>query len=64
MTLNAPQSEKENRSTPPFLILAVLIFWGWQSGLLFYGAVMGFVLESFRIVRIRFDFSAVDFRRI
>ena len=64
MTENAVIPQKENRNTPPLLLLAALAFWGWQSGLLIFGVVMGVVLESSRFIKPRFEFSAVDFRRI
>jgi hypothetical protein len=50
--------------TPPFLLGAVLLFWGWQSDLLLFGAVMGIILESARVVKVRWDLSDTDFRRI
>ena len=64
MTENAPISGKRNAVTPPFLLLAALVFWGWQSQLLVFGIVMGIVLESSRFVRTRFDLSVDDFRRL
>jgi hypothetical protein len=45
-------------------MLAALVFWGWQSGLLVFGAVMGVVLESARFIKVRWDLSTDDFRRI
>jgi protein-glutamine gamma-glutamyltransferase len=50
--------------TPPFLLLAALLFWGWQSGFLLAGAIMGVVLESRRFVKSRWDLAEEDFRRI
>ncbi|MDD5141332.1 MAG: transglutaminase domain-containing protein [Verrucomicrobiales bacterium] len=50
--------------TPPFLLLATLVFWGWQSGFLLAGAIMGVVLESARLVKVRWDLTEEDFRRI
>jgi hypothetical protein len=50
--------------TPPFLLLATLAFWGWQSGLLWVGVALGGVLESSRFIRARFDLADEDFRRI
>ena len=50
--------------TPPFLLLAALLFWGWESGLFLFGAVMGVVLESARFIRARWDLAEEDFRRI
>lgn len=49
---------------PPFLLLATLAFWGWQSGLLWVGVALGGVLESSRFIRARFDLADEDFRRI
>ncbi|HEY5041724.1 MAG TPA: transglutaminase domain-containing protein [Verrucomicrobiae bacterium] len=50
--------------TPPFLLFATLLFWGWQSGFLLVGAGMGVVLESARFVRGRWDLDDADFNRI
>jgi len=50
--------------TPPLLLLAALAFWGWESGLPWIGAALGIVLESARLVKVRWDFSDADFRRI
>ena len=50
--------------TPPFLLLATLLFWGGESGLLVAGAVMGVVLESTRFIKTRWDLAEEDFRRI
>jgi hypothetical protein len=50
--------------TPPFLLLAALVFWGWQSGLLLFGAIMGLVLESSRFIKARWDLTGEDFRRL
>jgi hypothetical protein len=50
--------------TPPFLLLATLVFWGWQSGFLWVSSIMGAVLESARFVRVRWDLTEEDFRRI
>ncbi len=45
MTESTAITQKENRNTPPLLLLA-RANWGWQSGLLIFGIVMGVVLES------------------
>ncbi len=50
--------------TPPFLLLAALLFWGWQSGFLLFGAIMGLVLESSRFIKARWDLTGEDFRRL
>jgi transglutaminase-like putative cysteine protease len=49
---------------PPFLLLAALLFWGWQSKLPLAGAIMGLALESARLVPERWDLTWEDFRRI
>ena len=50
--------------TPPFLLLAVLLFWGWQSGVVLAGAILGIVLEGARFTRLRWDLTEEDFRRV
>ena len=49
---------------PPFLLGAALLFWGWQTGLLLPGALMGFALEGARWLKARWEFSDQDFSRI
>lgn len=53
--------------TPPLLIGAALLFWGWQTGdssLLIIGAVMGLILESARFIRLRWEFTDDEFARV
>ena len=64
MMETAPTPEPNAVKTPPFLLLAALAFWGWQSGLLLVGVTMGTVLESARFVKARWELSDTDFRRI
>jgi hypothetical protein len=61
---NAPTTGTGALKPPPFLLLAALLFWGWQSGLLLAGAIMGVILESARYVKARWELSDADFRRI
>jgi protein-glutamine gamma-glutamyltransferase len=49
---------------PPFLLGATLLFWGWQTDFLIPGAIMGVVLEASRYVKVRWDLSDDDFKRI
>lgn len=49
---------------PPFLLPAVLIFWGWQTELLIFGLVMAVIVEPARYVKTRWDLSPSDFRHI
>lgn len=50
--------------TPPFLLGATLVFWGWQTGFLTAGILMGFLLECPRWFRLHWDMSDEDFIRI
>ena len=50
--------------TPPFLMFATLLFWGWQSNLLIYGVIAGALLEASRFVKYRWELEDVDFNRI
>ena len=50
--------------TPPFLLFAALLFWGWLSGFLVVGALMGLLLEAARFTRFRWDLDDADFSRI
>ena len=49
---------------PPFLIGAVLVFWGWQSGHLLAGIALGLALEAPRYLKLRLDLGAVEHSRI
>ncbi|MFB2936134.1 transglutaminase family protein [Aerosakkonemataceae cyanobacterium BLCC-F154] len=50
--------------TPPLLIGAALIFWGWQTGLWFFAIPMAVIIEGSRLISWRWDFSAADVRRV
>ncbi len=50
--------------TPPLLLGATLLFWGWQTGYLIPGLVMATVLEGSRVIKARWEFSDEDFTRI
>jgi hypothetical protein len=64
MSDNAPIPPARRIRPPPLLLLAALLFWGWQSGFLVAGAIMGAALESARLVRARWDLTEADFRRL
>jgi hypothetical protein len=64
MNGNIPTSGAGVWKTPPLLLGAAMVFWGWQSGLPLLGAIMGVILESAWIVKARWDLSDADFRRI
>jgi transglutaminase-like putative cysteine protease len=64
MMENAPTVPARRFRAPPFLLLAALLFWGWQEGFFLAGAVMGVVLESARWLKARLEVTEQDFRRI
>jgi transglutaminase-like putative cysteine protease len=47
-------------NSPPLVIGAALAFWGWQSGNLFIGALLGLALEALRAFRIRIDLGVKE----
>ena len=49
---------------PPFLLLAALLFWGWQADFLMVGAALGVVLELPRLTKFRWELDDADFNRI
>lgn len=50
--------------TPPLLVGAGLLFWGWQTDFLLAGAIMAVMLESARFVKTRWELSHEDFSRV
>jgi transglutaminase-like putative cysteine protease len=51
-------------STPPLLLGAAVMFWGWQTGFLLPAAGVALVLEGARSVAWRLDLSRQDFNRV
>src|ERR1044071_1415157 len=49
---------------PPFILGATLLFWGWQTDFLVPGFIMGVILEASRYIKLRWDLSDDDFKRI
>jgi transglutaminase-like putative cysteine protease len=47
-------------NTPPLLIGAALAFWGWQSGNLIIGVLLGIALEALRAFRLRIDLGVTE----
>lgn len=50
--------------TPPFLLGATLLFWGWQSDFFAAGVVMALVLEAAQFVKVRWPLPDEDVSRI
>jgi len=51
-------------NTPPLLLGAALLFWGWQTGLSPFAAITALILEGSRLVKWRWDLSRSDFNRV
>src|SRR5262245_50832667 len=51
-------------NTPPLLVAAALLFWGWQTGHWILGALAGAILESSRVTRARWSLTQADFNRL
>jgi hypothetical protein len=49
---------------PPFLIGAVLVFWGWQTDNLLAGVALALALEAPRRMALKFDLGAPEHSRI
>ncbi|MFH1076060.1 MAG: transglutaminase domain-containing protein, partial [Pseudomonadota bacterium] len=49
--------------TPPLLLGATIIFWGWNAGLILYAIPIALLVEGSRIVKWRWQFSQSDFNR-
>lgn len=47
-------------NSPPALIGAALVFWGWQTGNLLVGVLAGVALEALRALRLRIDLGAKE----
>jgi hypothetical protein len=50
--------------TPPLLLAATLLFWGWQTELLLFAIIMAIILEGARFVPFKWDFSLSELQRI
>jgi hypothetical protein len=50
--------------TPPFLLGASLLFWGWQTDFLLPAVLMAIILEMARFVPTKWELSNDDFSRI
>lgn len=51
-------------TTPPLLLGATLLFWGWASGLLWLGALAALAVEAPRFAHNRLHFAQADLDRI
>ena len=51
-------------SAPPFLMMAGLLLWGWQTNYLIYAFFMGILLELPAFIKWRIDFSDKDVNQV
>jgi len=51
-------------SLPPFVLAAVVAFWGWRSGNYAAALLLALLLEAPRYLRLRFELSYLDFTRV
>ena len=51
-------------NTPPLLLAAALLFWGWQAGFLWMGILLAALLESSRRIQARWEFAQTDLDRV
>lgn len=50
--------------TPPFLLGAALVFWGWSANMLIPSIIMAVLLEGAHLLKTRWELSLADFSRI
>lgn len=50
--------------TPPLLLGAALLFWGWYTHVLALAVVMAIILEGAQVIRLRWELSFADFQRV
>ncbi len=50
--------------TPPLLIAAALLFWGWETGLWLWAFLMAAALEASRLIKARWEMGDSDLNRI
>ncbi len=51
-------------NTPPLLLGAALLFWGWQTDALYVAAILAVLLEAARLLPGRWEFYQADLDRI
>ncbi len=50
--------------TPPFMLAAAILFWGWQTQMLGLAALMAVLVEVSHWIKWRVEFTLPDFNRI
>ena len=49
---------------PPLLLGAVLLFWGWETGLPYMGGIFAVLVEGTRLLRARWELTDEDLNRL
>jgi transglutaminase-like putative cysteine protease len=62
--MNGPAAQINMLRPPPSMLGVALLFWGWRSGMLWFGAAAGILLELSNAFRARWDFSDSEFNRL
>ena len=63
-TVTTTSFKKALTPAPPFLTMASLLLWGWQTDYLIYAFVMGVLLELPVFIKWRINFSDKDINQI
>lgn len=50
--------------TPPLLLAISILFWGWQTGLLFFAVPMAVGIELHRLVKKRWEMNRADWSKV
>src|SRR4051812_10927851 len=50
--------------TPPFLIAAALLFWGWRTGWWAIALALGVIFELSRLLKFRWEFTDKEYSRV
>src|SRR5688500_8278886 len=51
-------------NTPPLLIAAALLFWGWRTGWWTIAIALGVVFELSRLLKFRWEFTDKEYSRV
>ena len=51
-------------NTPPLLLGAAILFWGWQTGFWAVALVVAIVVEAHRLVTLRWEFTSAQLNRV
>src|SRR5258706_952263 len=58
------RSPRCNMNTPPFLIAAALLFWGWRTGWWAVAVALAVIFELSRFLKSRWEFTDKEYSRV